>query len=390
MSLEPPLASAIDRLQRLIGYASVSSSTNRPVSDWVDQHLQDLGFTVEQTHYQDPTGVAKANVVAVRQPLAGKRAPSGGLAYFCHTDVVPPGDWIGPNGDPFRAVVVDDRLYGRGSCDMKGSLAAALTAAAMIDPNDQTAPLWIVATADEEVGFQGARHLVEHSPMYRQIVEAQPLAIIGEPTEMDVVHAHKGITGFEITSLGRAAHSSTSDGINANIAMVPMLQTLLELGERTEQDSRYHDDRFDPPLLSWNFGIREGGTAYNITPERSVAWVTLRPMPNIDGQDLIAIARTKADSLGLDFRTYPGGDPLWVDASSPCIRALCDLTGGQPRTVCFGTDGGEFRELNQRVVWGPGSIDQAHTTDEWISLRQLETGIELYTQAFRKWCCGEP
>ena len=387
MTATMPESETIKTLSKLIEFDSISSKSNQSVSDWVADRLNELGFSVELTQYQDENGVTKANVAACRQPTNAESSSTGGLAYFCHTDVVPPGQWTGPGQNPFRAVIQDERLYGRGACDMKGSLAAILSAAESIDHDEQQAPLWIVATADEEVGFCGAKHIVEHSEIYQQIIRAQPLGIIGEPTKMNVVHAHKGIIGFEIVSNGRAAHSSTSDGINANIAMVPMLQTLLELGERCDSDVRYHDSRFDPPTLSWNFGVREGGTAYNITPERSVVWVTLRPMPSIDGQDLIEAAKQKANSLGLEFRVFAGGCPLWVDAETQCVQQLCELTQSPPETVCFGTDGGEFNQLNQRVVWGPGSIDQAHTSDEWISLEQLHKGVELYSAAIRKWCC---
>ncbi len=384
---------SIEILKQMIAFPSVSSVSNQEVSDWVSERLESLGFQVEQTTYVDAGGVTKVNVVAVRSPRQLSNSGSsgndsaGGLAYFCHTDVVPPGDWAGPGGDPFTGVTQDNRIYGRGSCDMKGSLAAFLTAAVAIDAADQTSPLWVVCTADEEIGFQGAQHLIKHSAGYREIVAAQPLSIIGEPTGMNVVHAHKGIYGFEVISHGRAAHSSTTDGINANEAMVPMLQTILELGKRTETEQAYMDHRFDPPTLSWNFGIREGGTAINITPARSTAWVTLRPMPEIDGRDLVDIARARAESLGLEYKPYSGGESLWVDRDAECVQKLCELTGKQPQTVCFGTDGGEFGELKHRVVWGPGSIEQAHTADEWIALDQLSKGAELYEAAVRKWCC---
>ncbi len=393
MNTNSQLAHSIETLRQLIAFPSVSSVSNQGPSDWVSEYLESLDFRIEQTKYQDEFGIEKVNVVAVRKPRIGVPHESNvknsadGLAYFCHTDVVPPGDWSGPGGDPFVGVTHNNRIYGRGSCDMKGSLAAILTAINGVDAARQTSPLWVVCTADEEIGFQGAQHLIKHSESYREIVASQPLAIIGEPTAMTVVHAHKGIYGFEITSHGRAAHSSTTDGINANVAMVPMLQTILELGERSETDPQYRDPRFAPPTLSWNFGIRQGGTAFNITPERSVAWVTLRPMPNIDGRDLVEIAKAKAQSLGLDFQFIPGGQPLWVDRDAECVGQLCELTGKLPQTVCFGTDGGEFSALQHRVVWGPGNIQQAHTADEWIHQDQLASGIELYGAAVRKWCC---
>ena len=383
-SLQKP----IDTLKRLIAFPSVSSSSNRDISDAVSEHLESLGFNVEQSCYHDALGATKVNLVARRDPASKSIDPSTGLAYFCHTDVVPAGAWTGPGAEPFVGVVQDDRLYGRGSCDMKGSLVAMMAAAARVIATDQTAPLWIVCTADEEVGFDGAKHLVKHSQRYREIVQAQPLAIIGEPTRLTVVHAHKGIYGFQITSRGRAAHSSTDDGINANEAMVPMLQTLTELCQRSRSDRKYLDSRFDPPTLSWNFGFSDGGSAINVTPEKSVAWVCLRPMPTIDGRDLVEAAEQRARALGLEFKQLEGGAPVWIEPDAACVRELCELSGGQAKTVCYGTDAGELAELRNRVVFGPGDITQAHTTDEWIGLDQLQRGIDLYTQAIRRWCTG--
>jgi acetylornithine deacetylase len=381
------LQESIDTLKHFIGFPSVSNTSNRGISDAVSERLESIGFQIEQTTYHDDQGVTKVNLVARRDPVSRSAGhATGGLAYFCHTDVVPAIGWTGPGSDPFVGAICNDRLYGRGSCDMKGSLVAIMAAAAKVSVNEQTAPLWIICTADEEVGFEGAKQLVKHSQGYAEIEQAQPLAIIGEPTRLSVVHAHKGIIGFRITSHGRAAHSSTTTGINANESIVPMLQTLLELNERTKSDANYLDDRFDPPTLSWNFGVSDGGSAVNITPEKSVAWVCLRPMPQIDGEDLIELAAERARSLGLDFERVEGGGPFWIDPDASCIRDLCELAGGAPRTVCYGTDGGEFSGLNNRVVCGPGDIAQAHTTDEWIELDQLRGGIELYTKAVRRWC----
>lgn len=377
------LQTPVDLLQKLIAYPSVSSTSNRKIADEVSDRLESLGFSVEQTCYLDDNQVEKVNLVGKRSPTSP--APHiPGLAYFCHLDVVPVNGWTGPGGDPFNGVIQSDRLYGRGSCDMKGSLVAMMQAAADVHPSEQSGPLWIVCTADEEIGFGGARHLVNHSQAYREIVDHQPLAIIGEPTELSVVHAHKGIIGLQIVSRGRAAHSGTSDGFNANLAMVPMLQTLLELHELTESDSAYADPRFHPPGLSWNFGVSDGCTAVNVTPGESVAWVSLRPMPEIDGEDLIQQVRERAESLGLIFRRIESGPPLWVDPAAECVQRMCQLAGGEPRTVCYGTDGGEFGNLQNRIVFGPGNIAQAHTTDEWISLEQLRRGVQQYRAVIRR------
>jgi acetylornithine deacetylase len=383
------LDDSIDSLSRLIEFNSTSSLSNVAISDDVANRLESLGFVVETTQYTDPRGQSKVNLIARRDPEASTQrsaSQSGGLAYFCHTDVVPAEGWTGPGGDPYHAVLQDDRLFGRGACDMKGSLIAMLAAASRLTPSEQKRPLWIVCTADEEVGFDGARHVVNHSDAYRQLVAHQPMGIIGEPTGMKVVHAHKGITGLQFISRGRAAHSSTADGINANEAMVPILQSLLELGVRTKTDSHYQDDRFDPPTLSWNFGVSDGCAAVNITPAKSKAWLTIRTMPNINGEDLLKRLIDQATSLDLEVKRFEGGRPVWIDADAQCITALCQIAGGKPSTVCFGTDGGEFTELEQLAVWGPGHIAQAHTTDEWISVEQLSKGIELYERALWHWC----
>ena len=382
----PSLQQSIETLQKLVGHPSVSSTSNTAVSNTVSEDLDALGFHVETTTYVDPLGVTKTNLVARRDPAGSGSTEDGGLAYFCHTDVVPADHWTGPGGDPFKSVVHDDRIYGRGSCDMKGSLVAMLSAVAKVPARQQRSPLWIVCTADEEVGFLGAKDLVKNSKEYRNIVGSQPVAIIGEPTRLSVVHAHKGIIGMRITSHGKAAHSSTIDGINANEAMVPLLQQLLEIREQTEQSEQYHDQRFNPPVLSWNFGVSDGCKAVNVTPAKSVAWVSLRPMPQIDGRDLMARVEEKAKALGLHYQVCEGGAPLWIDPDDSCIRDFCALAGSLPKTVCYGTDGGEFNELKHRAVCGPGDIAQAHTSHECLEVEQLSQGIDLYEKAIHFWC----
>jgi acetylornithine deacetylase len=109
-------------------------------------------------------------------------------------------------------------------------------------------------------------------------------------------------------------------------------------------------------------------------------------MPNINGEDLLKRLIDQATSLDLEVKRFEGGRPVWIDADAQCITALCQIAGGKPSTVCFGTDGGEFTELEQLAVWGPGHIAQAHTTDEWISVEQLSKGIELYERALWHWC----
>lgn len=387
----------VSLLCELVRFPSVSTRDNLAITDYLGRLLDELGFDIQRCDYTDARGVSKANLVATRHPVnrpadrpggdaADDRSAGDGLAYFAHTDVVPVQRWDGPGG-PFDPVIEDGKIFGRGSCDMKGSLVAMIAAAARIAPSDQTAPIRIICTADEEVGFLGAKHLVRHCPAYRQIVQEQPLVIIGEPTCCHVVHAHKGIAVMRITSHGRAAHSSTRQGQNANLAMVPMLAELLRLHHCAEAETALQDDRFDPPTLSWNFGVSDHCDAANITPGRSDAWVSLRAMPQVDGASLVAAVEAKAQQLGLSLRHEPGCPPMWIDPDNPAVVAMCQLAGDQqPRTVCYGTDGGELSELTHRLVCGPGDIAQAHTSDEWIALEQLVAGIRLYHQALIRWC----
>ncbi|WP_182868759.1 M20 family metallopeptidase [Stieleria mannarensis] len=393
------LVSAIDTLEKLISFPSVSAKSNVEITDWCATILSEMGFTLWRSGYRDERGVAKANLVATRKPTRPTNPPDSplGLAYFCHTDVVPANKWVGAPvaandaaaaRGPFHAVVTDDRVYGRGACDMKGSLAAMLSALARLDADRQTAPVWIVCTADEEVGFNGAKHLVDHCDGYRELVRADPISIIGEPTEMNVVYAHKGIQGFTVHSQGRAGHSATNFGINANEAMVPMLVKLLELCQRTREDASLQDDRFDPPVLSWNFGVSDHSNVVNITPQRSDAWVSIRTMPQVDHTVLIAEAEATARQLGLTLTPIAGCDPMWTDPDCDFVTTLQTIAGTRSQTVCYATDGGVLGELSRRVVIGPGSIAQAHTVDEWIAIDQLQRGIDCYEKALRHWCTG--
>ena len=379
------MTDALEYARSLVAVPSVSRDSNGPVSDVVEQHLRALGFQIERQEFLDPHGASKVNVIGRKGPCGEPGA--GGLAYFSHTDVVPADTWSIVEHGPFEPTVRNGRLYGRGSCDMKGSLACMLAAADCLRDAKLHAPLYIVCTADEEVGFHGARQVAESSSLYREMVAAQSRAIIGEPTELQVVYAHKGIYGFRVISHGRAAHSSTRDGVNANLAMIPFLMEMKRIHDETLSDPAWRNDDFDPPWISWNIGINDHHCAVNITAPESVCTVYFRPMPGQDGDLLIAQARTAAAECGLDFHLECRGLPLSGDPHSEFVRDTLRIAG-QPtaRTVSYGTDGVCFTDLQQILVLGPGSIQQAHTDDEWIALSQLDAGTAIYEQMVRRWC----
>ncbi len=381
-----PVTDALEYARSLVAVPSVSRDSNGPVSDVVEKHLCGLGFQIERQEFLDPHGVPKVNILGRKGPGAG--APgSGGLAYFSHTDVVPADTWSIAEHGPFEPTVRAGRLYGRGSCDMKGSLACMLAAASRLRDADFHAPLYIVCTADEEVGFHGARQVAESSSMYREMVAGQSRTIIGEPTELNVVYAHKGIVGFRVISHGRAAHSSTRDGVNANLAMIPFLLEMKRIHDETLADPAWRNDDFDPPWISWNIGINDHHCAVNITAPESVCTVYFRPMPGQDGDLLVARARAAAAQCGLEFRLECRGLPLSGDPNSEFVRDTLRIADRPAaRTVSYGTDGVCFTELRQILVLGPGSIQQAHTDDEWIALSQLDAGTAVYEQMVRRWC----
>jgi acetylornithine deacetylase len=366
-------------LEHLIRFETPSHLTNEAITRWLDQHLIRLGFETEWIVDTDENGIRKCNLVARRRPVAANRdGDQGGLAYFAHTDVVPADVWEGPGG-PFEPTVQEGKLYGRGACDMKGSLAAMLAAIARIPIDQQRRSIWITATADEEIGFGGAKSVCSRSNLYREMCRSAARGIIGEPTRLHVMHAHKGIRGFRLVSRGREAHSSTRLGVNANLAMMPVLTEIAAIHQETETDPIWQDTRFDPPTLSWTFGICDGMTAINITPGRSRVWVSLRPMPDIDGDALVDRVRHLAASHGVEFHDYHGGGVLWVDADDPWVTTMCRLAArDSPETVSYCTDAGQFTELASLVVCGPGDIAQAHTVDEFITLDDLNSGTDFY------------
>ena len=372
---------ALDITGELIDFPTVSYRSNAAISEHLEHLLRRLGFDTERVDYRDAAGVTKSNVL-------GKRGSGqGGMAYFGHTDVVPADMWDGPNGDPFKHAVKGNRLYGRGSCDMKGSIGSMLAAAWACRHLRLNHPLYIVLTADEEIGYGGAKQVVHRSDMYREMMVGRTRGIVGEPTMLQVVHAHKGTYGFKATTHGRAAHSSTSKGINANLRMIPFLSAMKEIHDETRDDPKWNHPGFDPPGISWNIGINDHTRAVNMTAARSVCTVYFRPAPGHCADALIDRARDIAERCGAEFELLESGQPLYMDPDSEFVGEVLALSGNRhARTVCYGTDGAVLSGMERLVVMGPGDIAQAHTADEWIDLEQLESGTELYSALIRRWC----
>ena len=372
---------ALSCLKEMMAFESTSVLSNAPVSDYVETTLKSLDFATERVEFDDAAGVRKVNIIGK------KGSGSGGLAYFGHTDVVPADPWLFDDHGPFTPTVKGDKLYGRGSCDMKGSIACMIAAAGQVSAAELKQPIYITCTADEEVGYGGAQEVAKRSEFFREMVAGDSHGIIGEPTMLEVVYAHKGTYGIRATSHGKAAHSSTREGLNANLAMIPFLAEMKRIHDETEADPDWQHDEFDPPTITWNIGINDHTKAVNITPPQSVCTVYFRPMPGQKPNELLDRVRAAAEEHGLELEIKSRANPLYVQPDSPFVQEMLELAGRTtPRTVSYGTDGTMFTALKQLIVFGPGDIAQSHTHDEWIALEQVDLGVEMFGRAIKKWC----
>lgn len=370
---------ALDYARELVSFASPSRISNLAVADYAERALKEVDCETERVEYSDEQGLRKVSVIGK------KGSGNGGLTFFGHTDTVPADNWF--EGDPFKPQVRGGRLYGRGSCDMKGPDACMIAAAARFKPRDLKKPVYVVLTADEEVGYGGATSVVAKSEMFQELKSGR--GIIGEPTRLEVVYAHKGVIGFVVTSHGQAAHSSTGLGRNANLAIIPFLAEMKAIHEELQTDPRWRNDEFKPPVPGWNIGINDGNTAVNITAPRSVATVYCRTMPGTNVDELVKRVRAAADQHGLELRSTGHGKPVYVDPRGEFVQQVLEIAGhSKPQTVPYGTDGLCFGEHMPLVIFGPGDIAQAHTADEWIALEQLETGTQLYCKLIERFCQG--
>ena len=367
--------------KRLVSFDSTSSLSNRKIAKYIEQKLIKHGFVVERLEYDDRRGERKVSLVAK------KGAGVGGLAYFAHSDVVPANKWFTDQYGPFEPTIEDERLYGRGACDMKGSIGCMLAAQQIVPIEQYERPLYFVVTADEEVGFHGAKQVVEESKYYREIVEGGAKAIIGEPTMMEVVHAHKGSLEIRAVSKGVAAHSSTRDGINSTLPMIPFMAEMRKIYDEIESDPRWQNELFDPAPMGWNITVGDDSPAMNITPAKTVCTVYARPVPDADVSPLLERVEKSAEENGVKLKVKQWCEPFYCAPDSEFVKQTLKLVGrSAPKTVSFATDGGLLSEISEKVVLGPGDIAQAHTTNEWISLEQMETGTELYAELIRHWC----
>jgi len=362
---------SVDLLKQLIGFDTTSRGSNLKLIDFAEELLAAAGARCRRTY---DAARQKANLFATLGPDA-----SGGYVLSGHTDVVPVDgqEW---SSDPFRAEVRDGKLFGRGAADMKGFVAVALSFLPEMACAKLTRPIHFALSYDEEVGCIGVRALLD------DLTEAgikPALAIVGEPTEMRVVGAHKAGAGFRTYCHGREGHSSAPDkGANAVMMAGAFIKLLDDVGQELRAET---DPRFEPPHTTVQANMISGGSAVNILArDATIAW-ECRSLPDRDPADVLKTVRRRAEAeilpayrarvpeASFEIRqttSYPG---LMLDESSPAVVLARDLFGAnRVDTVAYGTEAGLFQRAGiPSVICGPGSIDQAHKADEFVALSEL-------------------
>ena len=373
------LQDTVDLLGEFIAYPTVSSESNLSMIAAIAQRLEDAGARVMIDG--DATG-AKANLFASFGPER-----DGGIVLSGHSDVVPVADqdWT---SDPFEMVERDGRLYGRGTCDMKGFIAAAVAkvpdfAAATLDR-----PLHFAFTYDEEVGWVGAQAL---AVMLKENGLRPGVALIGEPTSMRIIEGHKGCCEYTARFHGLAGHGSAPDrGVNAVEYAVRYVARLLDLREALKARAPA-GSRFEPPWTTINTGAVIGGTAHNVIAEVAQVDWEFRPVQTSDIHFVkaeieeyvqqVLLPAMQAVSPDATITTEIVGEIVGLEPATvnEARDILMELTGANNAdVVAFGTEAGIFQELGMSaVVCGPGSIQQAHKADEFVSLDQMRQCLAM-------------
>lgn len=374
----------LELVRRLIAFDTTSRGSNLALIDFAQDLLEESGARCRRTF--DTSGT-KANLFATLGP-----DKPGGYVLSGHTDVVPVDgqDW---SSDPFGPEIRGERLFGRGACDMKGFIGVALAALPQIAATKLARPLHFALSYDEEVGCTGVRGLLDDL----RANDIKPeLAIIGEPTSMKVVGAHKAGAVLHTHCHGREGHSSAPEkGANAVMMAGEFVRLLEDAWDELRADA---DARFDPPHSTVQANMIQGGSASNILARDALVTWEYRALPDRDAaaivtkirhraeREILAKYRKRAPEARLEtvlHAAYPG---LVMDETSPAVRLALTLTGANhAQAVSYGTEAGHFQGAGiPAVICGPGSIDQAHKADEFVDLSQLKACEEFLMKVIAK------
>ncbi|APG88816.1 acetylornithine deacetylase ArgE (plasmid) [Sinorhizobium americanum CCGM7] len=367
-------------LARLIAFPSVVGTANHDIVDWIRTYLTRLGAQVRVL--PGPEG-DRSNLFASIGP-----ADQRGIILSGHMDVVPAAEptW---SSDPFSLRREGERLYGRGTSDMKGFLACALAALPALASLPLSRPLHLAFSYDEEAGCRGVPHLISRLP---DLCAKPQGCIVGEPSGLRAIRAHKGKAAARIEIVGRAGHSSRPDfGLNAIHAMAEVVAEAVCSADALTKGP--FDGNFEPPYSSLQVGTIAGGQAVNIIPERCTIELEARAVAGVDPSSLLSDIETKLESLterGFKARweTLSAYPALSLKENAPLAVLLRDLTGQEPLpAVSYGTEAGLYQAAGiDAIICGPGDIARAHKANEYIESGELaacRTMIEALGQRLR-------
>ena len=380
-NLDPIFKNSLKILSDLIAFKTVSGEDNNSLINYCNEILNKLGATSFKTYDDEKKRVNLFATLKAKNPSKKKS-----IIFSGHTDVVPVSkDW---NTDPFVATIKDEKVFGRGACDMKGFIACTLAYAPIFSKTNLDRDIHFSFTFDEETACQGAPLLINE--LKKKNMDSG-ICIVGEPTSMKIIDAHKGCYEYTTYFKGLAGHGSAPDkGINAVEYAVKYISKLIELREilKTKVSK---NSIFDPPYTTIQIGGISGGIARNVIADKCQVDWEMRPVIKVDGEfvnnEMDKYVNTKL--LPEMTKVFPKslikkeiiGEIIGFNRleKSEACEFISSLTGDNSReVVSFGTEAGLFQEIGiSTVVCGPGSIEQAHKTDEFVTLDQIKKCLVL-------------
>ncbi|HJT26060.1 MAG TPA: acetylornithine deacetylase [Pyrinomonadaceae bacterium] len=362
-------------LADLVRIDSVSTRSNAEIVAHLERRCEALGLITRRFPYADERGVEKINLIALTHDVQEVE-----LALVGHTDTVP----YDPNwSEATNLTERDGKLYGRGACDTKGFIAAALTAVENVKAKK---PLALIFTADEEVGLLGAKKLAQAKPLRVRY------SIVGEPTSLRPIRAGKGYSLAEVIVKGREAHSAyPALGASAVFRAARLINRLESVATQLKQDQYA---AFDPPFTTLNIGLIHGGSAKNVLAGECRFTLEWRPIPTQPSEHLLDLFHA---AIAEEMKSDPDFQCI-VDANrqdtgfetspdSPLVQLLEKATGNKSGTVAFGTEAAQMKLLgSEAVVIGPGDIREAHRTGEFVPVSELERCAEVLRQSIHELC----
>ncbi len=371
-------------LSQLLRFDTTSRESNLELIIFIQKYLNELGIDSSLVFNKENT---KSNLYARLGPQTG-----GGVMLSGHTDVVPVDgqSWSYP---PFSLTQNDGKCYGRGSADMKGFLACVLESIPRFVQTNLRIPLHLAFSYDEEVGCLGVRSLIE-------LINASPdkpaMCLIGEPTQMNPVYGHKGKVAMRCKVNGHACHSAYApEGVNAIEYAAKLVGKLSELSMPL---TKLQDSRFEPPYSTLQTGVIQGGSALNIVPEFCYFDFEMRYLPTSEPSKTLSTLREYAEHVlqpemkkvseksNISFEPLSEYPPLLTEPQSEYAQWLVQWSESQDLgTVAFGTEGGLFDKAGiATLVCGPGSMEQGHKPDEFVTVEQLEKCLDMLDN-LREW-----